>query len=170
MSRAHVCSAEPEFRNDCGVSCEACRYLIGDRRNRISSRTQWSERERRSLTNLLPLAAVEYAGVPSSSFRSERKVSSALHLVLWLIAFNLLDCIFTARALSMGYIEANPVMAALIEINLPLAMFSKTFIVGLGALILWRFRHMKIAAQGLIVLTAAYGLLTLYHITFQLSA
>jgi hypothetical protein len=170
MSRAQVCSAEPGFRSECGVACEACRFLIGERRSRTSNMNEWFDSERRSLANLMPIPVMEYAGATTSSFGGERKAAPSLYLLSWLMVFNLLDCLFTARALSMGYIEGNPLMAALIEVNLPLAMLSKTLAVGLGAYILWRFRHLKIAAHGLTILTAAYGLLVLYHISFQLAA
>jgi hypothetical protein len=169
MSRALVCSAESEYRSECGVVCEACRFLIGERRSRKDSYFQRDDRERRTLTNLLQFPSVEYAGVPASVFEGEREVSSSWHLIAWLVIFNLLDCIFTARALSMGFIEGNPVMAALFDVSLPLAMLSKTLVVGLGVYILWHYRHLKIAAYGLTALTAVYGLLVLYHISFQLA-
>ncbi|MHB0915281.1 MAG: DUF5658 family protein [Thermoleophilia bacterium] len=130
----------------------------------------WTEGERRSWSGALSFPEVAFAGAPAPAFEAERKAVPAFYLLTWLVAFNLLDCLFTVRALLLGYVEGNPVMAAMIEFNLPLALLSKTLVVGLGAVFLWHYRHLTIALQGLRVLTAAYGLLVLYHIYFQLGA
>lgn len=171
MAQALVCSANGEYRSVCDVACEACRFLIGDRRARAAAgRVQWTMPERRVIANLLP-SRLKLAGEGGDTYAIDGEpISAAWQLLALLVSFNILDCILTARALSLGYAEANPVMAALFEINLPLGMFAKTLFVGTGAFFLWRFRHLGIAARGLSVLTFIYGTLVLYHLSFQLLA
>jgi len=130
---------------------------------------QWSLPERRALTAILPAPAFSYAGAAAAGEISGRDRPAALHLLALLALFNLIDCLMTARALSLGYAEGNPVMASLLEVNLPLAMFIKTLVVGLGSYVLWRNRHLPFAARGLSALTVLYGLLAAYHLSFQLS-
>lgn len=170
MSTAFVCSANPEYRSECDAGCESCSFLIGDRRDLRPGRIQWSRFERRSLMNLLPSPSLEYAGAPVAVAATvRRELPASWYPLVFLTLFNLIDCLMTSRALSLGYTEGNPLMAALLEVNLPLAMLLKSLLVGAGAYVLWRFRHLGIASRGLTLLTVVYGLLVAYHLSFQLA-
>lgn len=89
-------------------------------------------------------------------------------MVLLLVIFNIMDSLLTARALSLGFSEANPVMAGLFNMSLPMGMFFKSVIVGTGALFLWKYRHLPIAVRGITGATACYGAVILYHLFFQM--
>ncbi|MHB8793730.1 MAG: DUF5658 family protein [Thermoleophilia bacterium] len=94
--------------------------------------------------------------------------SLPLAMVLLLVTFNLMDSLLTARALSLGFAEANPVMAGLFKMSLPMGMFFKSVIVGTGALFLWKYRHLPVAVRGITGATACYGAVIFYHLYFQL--
>lgn len=170
MPQALVCSANHEYRGSCSVGCTNCDFLISERRAAgPGGRVEWLQSERRALTNLLPMPALEHAGGASAVETGTERQAAGILLAL-LIAFNVIDCLMTARALSLGYLEGNPVMASLLEIDLPLAMFIKTMAVGAGGYFLWRNRRMAIAYRGLSGLTLLYGMLVAYHLAFQLPA
>lgn len=168
MSNAVVCSADTEFRSDCGAGCQSCAFLISDRRVIDAGSLQWHSIERRSLINLIPSLPTG-AMVGGITVSGNKIRTGSWYLLAFLVFFNILDCLMTVRALSLGYAEGNPVMAALLEINLPLAMAFKALLVAAGAYLLWHFRHLRIASMGLTALTGIYGLLVAYHLSFQLA-
>lgn len=168
MSQAVVCSADTEFRSNCGAGCQSCAFLISDRRAINAGGMQWHSFERRSLINLMP-ALPSGAAVGSITVSGHRSMTASWYLLACLVFFNIVDCIMTTRALSLGYAEGNPVMAALLDINLPLAMSFKALLVAAGAYLLWYFRHLSIASMGLTALTGVYGLLVVYHLSYQLA-
>lgn len=101
-----------------------------------------------------------------------RSLSRQLPIALMglLLTFNLLDVFLTLRAFSLGVAEANPVMANLFHMSVPLGMLLKFVAVSTGAFLLWKYRHLPIASRGMNFLTACYGAVVVYHLVFQLSA
>ena len=176
-----VCTAKRSHRTECGFGCSGCAYLIADRRSQPVQTIRWSNPDRRVMSNWLP-SNLQLAGAGAVAFLAEALPSSAglpgrdaartqlLFLGSLLITFNLLDSILTARALSMGYTEANPVMAGLFNMSLPMGMLFKSAIVGLGTMILWKFRHLPMAMRGITAVTVLYGAVIMYHLYFQIVA
>jgi hypothetical protein len=167
-----VCTAESSHRHDCGSGCAGCDLLIPDRRTQAVRAISWSDQDRRVMSNWLPLN-YQFAGFPVSGgipsiFGTEKAAIVPLAVAAALVAFNLMDSILTARALSLGFTEANPVMAGLFEVSMPVGMFLKSAVVGLGALFLWRMRHLPMAVRGMTAVAACYGAVILYHLYFQL--
>ncbi|MCL4472679.1 MAG: DUF5658 family protein [Actinobacteria bacterium] len=172
MAARFVCTAERSHRTDCGSGCSGCAYLINDRRKQSVQKLSWSDSDRRIMSNWLPPnfeLATAGAHAPRSGVSGRDNAGATLmYLGALLIVFNLLDSILTARALSMGYTEANPVMAGLFNMSLPMGMLFKSAIVGLGAMALWKFRHLPVAMRGMTAATVLYGSVILYHLYFQI--
>ncbi len=175
MTDIMVCTADASNRSRCSSGCSNCNYLMTDRRGQQLKTIRWSHSEdRRIMSNWFP-SNYELAGAGFSStsqrpfFRDVTLAESfPLLLALMLVSFNLFDSLLTARALSMGFTEANPVMAGLFNMSLPMGMFFKSVIVGTGALVLWKFRHLPVARRGMTAVTGCYGAVILYHLYFQM--
>ncbi|MBE0428825.1 MAG: hypothetical protein IBX61_03025 [Thermoleophilia bacterium] len=167
MNRKMVCAAAGDQRLACDNRCHACGFLKADRRASRESAICWTLDERRTISNLLPFSysLAEGDGSLSTSRPWTRRLPAMLLALL--LTFNFLDMVLTARALSLGVAEANPVMAALFEISIPFGMVAKFAVVSAGGLILWRLRHLPLAARGMGALTASYGAVVLYHLAFQ---
>ncbi len=172
MGERLVCTAHPSRRTDCGSGCSGCNYLIADRRTQRVHTIQWSDQDRRILSNWVPqsyrLAGAGFASKAVDGISRNEITTFPVVLAALLISFNLLDSILTARALSMGFTEANPVMAGLFNLSLPMGMFFKSVVVGAGALFLWKVRHLQMAVRGMTAVTACYGAVILYHLYFQM--
>ncbi|MHB1390180.1 MAG: DUF5658 family protein [Thermoleophilia bacterium] len=120
------------------------------------------------MSNLIP-GGYSLAGIDGSMAAGGGwSVPVPVALMSMLLFFNLLDVLLTARALSMGVVEANPVMAGLLSISIPFAMFAKFSTVSVGALLIWRYRHLPVAARGMQFVTACYGAVVIYHLVFQI--
>jgi len=116
------------------------------------------------------LVGIDFSSTPTRPFFGEAtwRESFPLLIAALLVTFNLLDSLLTARALSLGFAEANPVLAGLFNMSLPMGMFFKSVVVGTGALFLWKNRHLPVAVRGMAGATACYGAVILYHLYFQL--
>ncbi len=89
------------------------------------------------------------------------RVAGASVLVL-----NLLDAIFTIVYTSSGVaVESNPLMSRALVESPVLFMIAKLGLVSLGVLLLWRLRHRRAAAFGLIATGTAYVTLLAYHLS-----
>jgi hypothetical protein len=98
-----------------------------------------------------------------ASARRERSVVIAVSLVLlWLL--NLDDVLLTRRALQMGAVEANAVMAQFLRLGFTQAALIKMTVVTAGAIVLWTQRRRTI------VLVASVGLASVYlaQVVYQL--
>ena len=60
--------------------------------------------------------------------------------------------------------EANPLLAAILEERVGLFWISKTILVGLGCVLLSRYRHYRVAQLGLFVSLLVYGAITFEHL------
>lgn len=168
MTKQLVCTAGMERRLVCGNECESCSSLKADSREMRFGAINLVTFERRFISNLPP-AGYGLAGVDGSLAAGggwSMPLPSALMIML--LFFNLLDVLLTARALSLGVVEANPVMAGLLSVSIPFGMFAKFTAVSVGAWLLWRYRHLPIAARGMNLLTACYGAVVVYHVFFQI--
>lgn len=90
-------------------------------------------------------------------------------LALGIMLMSICDAFFTMRLLSYGSEELNPVLAALIEIDLTLFLFIKFFITGAAVsfLVMHRFHLIlnRVSGQQLLVLCALiYMVLIAYEI------
>jgi hypothetical protein len=169
MTTGFVCSADIDRRAACDFTCGDCNLLLPDRRRQGRS---WLHRplwERRTASNWIP-SELRYRDVALSQEAGDSPAGFFIWtLVTLLIVFNTLDSILTARALSLGYAEGNPVMAGLFEISVPLGLAFKFSLVAAGAAALWKFRHIVLATRAMAILTGCYGAVVLYHLVFQLS-
>ena len=85
-------------------------------------------------------------------------------LIFVLVLFNVMDGMLTIAWIGAGVAtEANPLMALLLGIHPVLFMITKILLVGLGAMLLWRFRDRALAVGSLYLCLATYSLLILYH-------
>ncbi|MFA6001558.1 MAG: DUF5658 family protein [Thermoleophilia bacterium] len=164
-----ICTAGPVQRHKCGTRCDDCGYLRSDRRVQRVEKVDWSISDRRLMSNWVPhgyrMAGSAFTA-PSSPSVSNSFIMSVITLLL---SFNILDCVLTSRALTLGFEEGNPLMASLFRMSMPLGMTAKVAIVAAGALTLWRFRHLALAVRGMSVVTACYGAVVIYHLSFQLT-
>lgn len=179
MPNRLVCTASRSRRHACGDQCDGCTSLKPDRRISHSSSIRNAISDRRTMSHVLPIGGLALAGAggsiisePALQKRASRGWLSRpwpLILLALLIAFNLLDVALTARALSLGVAEANPLMAGLFNASLPMGMFIKFVAVSAGAALLWKYRHLSVAAAGTKILTGCYGAVVVYHLAFQLT-
>lgn len=174
VATASVCTANTAIRFDCDSRCASCSHLIPDRRQGRVATYCSSSPDRRRHNDWIPYSLrLAPAGVGHSPARIRaipRRSVEALPLILAaaLVIFNLLDAALTARALSMGVLEANPIMAGLFNISLPAGMLIKTMLVAAGVFTLWWLWHLPIARRGMMLLTGCYGAVIIYHLSFQL--
>lgn len=171
MSTALACTASLPFRSLCAAACGGCRHLVPDRRRAARLHTAG---ERRRHSNLVPAGSLPQsadllyaAGMAGTRAISPR--SAVLLLGSLLLAFNLLDIALTIRALSLGFTEANPLMAGLFSISFQFGLLAKFALVSLGVLLLWRLSHLPLARRGMVLVTGCYGAVVAYHLFFQLS-
>lgn len=169
MTTGFVCSADMSMRSSCDISCSDCGYLRIDRRRQGRSWLHRPLRERRTASNWIP-AELRYRDEVIDPEASRSPASIFLWTLLGLLViFNVLDAVLTARALSLGYTEGNPLMAGLFEISVPLGLAGKFLVVAAGAAALWKFRHVVLATRAIAALTGCYGAVVIYHLVFQLS-
>ena len=94
-----------------------------------------------------------------------RPVVVAALAALWLL--NLWDLLLTRHALDSGMAsEANGVMNFLIGMGWLPAVLFKVGVVSAGVLVLWRYRHHRLAATSTVGLAIFYGLVVLYQALF----
>ncbi len=170
MEAVLVCSANNDVRFACGALCGRCRHLIHDRRGRRSNlyRPRFRDRRRNHDAPFGPLQAASGSATLSHEAVSSR-AAGALPLLLAaaLAVFNLLDAVLTWRALSLGAVEANPVMSDIFNLGPAAAVLVKSSLVAAGAYFLWRCWHLPLARRGMMALTACYGAVVVYHLVFQ---
>lgn len=90
-----------------------------------------------------------------------------LHRVaMGVIIANLVDAIFTIVYTDLGLArEANPLLEPALAGSPLLFMAIKLALVSMGVALLWRLRHRRTAAAGLIAAAAAYAWLIVYHLS-----
>lgn len=80
------------------------------------------------------------------------------------LVLNLVDLCATIVFVKLGYAEeANPLMAALLDLGPPVFAAVKLAIVSAGVYVLWRYRRFVLARVGSVAVGIAYSLLTLHH-------
>ncbi|MDJ0807350.1 MAG: DUF5658 family protein [Gammaproteobacteria bacterium] len=85
-------------------------------------------------------------------------------LIFVLILLNVLDGTLTIAWIETGRaVEINPLMNMLIGVHPLLFMVIKILLVGLGAMLLWRFRDRAVALVSLYLCIAVYSVLMVYH-------
>jgi len=83
----------------------------------------------------------------------------ALTLVL-----NLVDLVATLFFVEGGYaVEANPLMARLLELGAAPFALGKLLLVTAGVLVLWRYRARLLSQVGSVAVCAVYASLGVYH-------
>lgn len=170
MAATMVCTADFLYRTGCETRCTGCGFIRADRRSgSLFSRA--AAYERRVMSHWIPdlYRAGSKAALDTIKLGGRRNALLAVPtmLVALLLIFNLLDIAFTLRALSLGVAEANPVMAFLFEISVPAGILSKSLVVGIGSVALWKLSHMGIAFRALVTVTGLYGAVVFYHLLFQ---
>ena len=82
------------------------------------------------------------------------------------IVLNLVDALFTLVYVTSGAaVEANPLMAVLLDASPLWFMIGKLALVSLGVQLLWRFRHQRLAVLGLCTVLCMYTALAAYHVS-----
>lgn len=96
---------------------------------------------------------------------SERSISVLRLVVLAVIVANLLDAVFTMFWVESGIaVEANALMAVVLERSAVGFTALKLAVVSAGVLVLWRLRHRsRLAVPGLVGCCVAYSSLMVYH-------
>jgi hypothetical protein len=83
-----------------------------------------------------------------------------------LVVLNLLDAIFTIVYTEVGVAtESNPLMDGMLAAHPVVFMIAKLALVSLGVALLWRLRHRRTAAAGLVAASSAYVALLVYHLS-----
>lgn len=78
-------------------------------------------------------------------------------MVVTLILFNAIDGVLTIAWIETGYfIEANPLMNQLLSTNPVLFMAAKMLLVGMGLVLLWRYRDNLLAVFSIFICFSAY--------------
>jgi hypothetical protein len=115
-----------------------------------------------------PAAAHTAATAPAApaarpSARLDRSVVVGVSLVLlWLL--NLDDVLLTRRALQMGAVEANAVMAQFLRLGFTQAALIKMAVVTAGAVFLWTQRRRAIVLVASVGLASVYLALVVYQL------
>ncbi len=118
-----------------------------------------------ALPALSPAAAQAALTAPAArpSARRQRSVVIAVSLVLlWLL--NLDDVLLTRRALQMGAVEANAVMAQFLRLGFTQAAVIKMAVVTAGAVFLWTQRRRAIVLVASVGLASVYVALVVYQL------
>jgi hypothetical protein len=111
----------------------------------------------------LPAATLPAAPIARPSARRERSAVIAVSLVLlWLL--NLDDVLLTRRALQMGAVEANAVMAQFLRLGFTQAALIKMAVVTAGAVFLWTQRRRAIVLVASVGLASVYLALVVYQL------
>ena len=88
-------------------------------------------------------------------------------LVKAVLILNLLDAVLTLIWIYAGLAhELNPLLRELIESSPITFIIVKLGLVGLGSLILWKYRQRKIAVIAIVLIFLLYYALFLWHISF----
>ena len=88
-------------------------------------------------------------------------------VIFFIFVLNALDGIFTILVVCTGNaVEANPLMAYLINCHPALFMFCKQLLVYLGSLILLRFRGNMLAVVAIFGIFLVYYVNLLHHLRF----
>jgi hypothetical protein len=92
-----------------------------------------------------------------------------LRWLKWIITavfvLNTIDGVLTIYWVVGGYaLEANPLMAELIETHPLLFMLVKLAMVGLGSAVLWRFRERATAVIAIVCVFLVYYFILLFHL------
>jgi len=85
-------------------------------------------------------------------------------ILAYIAVLNTLDLFFTRRALALGAVEGNPVMALLFDDSMVLAAVLKLGVGFLVVFFLWRLRRYRRVAEFAIVTAAAFVVLFGYHL------
>ena len=88
-------------------------------------------------------------------------------LFAFLAAGNLLsvfDALLTLRLLPLGFVEANPVMRALIYAHPMQATLVKVLMIAAASVAIWVLRRHKLAVQAAVFLVAVYGIVVVYEL------
>ena len=92
-------------------------------------------------------------------------------LLLGIGLFNIADYFFTLQALSLGAIEANPVMDAIV--HTPLFSVVKLILIPALLVFFWTMRHKIRTRKNIIMMLTwvvfiSYFVVSVYHLYFQL--
>ena len=105
--------------------------------------------------------------------RSRRRVGDTRRLrlirglVAGLLVLNLLDALFTLFWVHAGYArEANALLRDLVQLHPVRFVLVKLGLVGLGSILLWRYRRRPTAVVGIFVVFLVYYFLLLHHLRF----
>jgi hypothetical protein len=95
--------------------------------------------------------------------RRERSlVVGAALVLLWLL--NLDDVLLTHRALALGAVEANAIMAQFLRLGFAQAALIKMGVVTAGAIFLWTQRRRRVVLLASVGLAAVYLVLVVYQL------
>lgn len=86
-------------------------------------------------------------------------------MLLAVLVLNVLDAILTLAVVKPGLaVEANPVMAALLEQGDMVFVLGKITMVSVGAAVLWHYRRRPLSMIGAAVACGCYVLVLLHHL------
>lgn len=87
-------------------------------------------------------------------------------IAMGVVIANVVDAIFTIVYTDLGLArEANPLLEPALTGSPLLFMAIKLALVSMGVALLWRLRHRRTAAAGLVASAAAYAWLIFYHLS-----
>ena len=97
--------------------------------------------------------------------RSSKNFALQLGLIKAILVLNLIDAVLTLIWVTGGYAyEANPLLRHWIETSPLVFVIGKLALVGLGSLILWRYRHRRLAVITVFLAFIVYYALLLWHL------
>ncbi len=111
------------------------------------------------------IAHVAHNDLDSIDFQDKKNAFSWLSRILAAtLVFNFCDIVMTLLVVISGIgVEANPLMAYLLEQSpLAFALFKVTM-VSIGVMVLWHTRHYRLAIAGSVGIFSVYAMLMLYH-------
>ncbi len=86
-------------------------------------------------------------------------------LLILTIIFNIVDIVVTTSVIYYGSVEeANPVMAAYLNLGIIPFLFAKSILVGGGCVILWNQREKFLARLGIYIVFSFYLALMIYFL------
>lgn len=84
--------------------------------------------------------------------------------LLGLNVMNALDMLLTLQATDLGATEVNPMIRALLDTGVPLAIAVKLLVVALASLAIWRLKRYRAGLAAGLVVAASYATVVAYHV------
>lgn len=166
----YVCYEGKDITRGCNQPCEDCPSYgadrrVGDRRRRgfslrLAERREGFDRRK----NHAKKKGLYYRIFTYGAWHLRGNNPALITLLILFNALNIADYVFTLKALSVGFIEGNPIMEKMFVAGPVAAGAFKIVLASAITLIIWIFRRYRLVLEISILFLIVYTLLIAYHI------